>query len=154
GGVLGLVAQEAAQLRNCLIDRPWSDDDAVPDLIEQPMYVHDLSGMGGQVQQHPHGAGLELMYFRPARDFIGGRVDTPRTDAQDPTAESDWDCPVHGRARLFSKFSLVRRTARKTVVNTTDLRLRGPPWPRGRTSTGHFFHSSPAGPCACMRATA
>ena len=81
-GLLRVVAEQAAQCRDCLVDGIRRDDHARPDLAQQRVDADDLAGTLGETEQQPHRARFQPDAFLAAGDFAGQRVHEPVADAQ------------------------------------------------------------------------
>ena len=60
GRLLWIVTEAAPELRHRVVDRVRCNDDVLPDLVEELLDAHDLTGAAGQTNQEPHGPRLEL----------------------------------------------------------------------------------------------
>ena len=80
--LLRIVAEQAAQRRDCLVDGIRRDDHARPDLAEQRVDADDFARTLGETQQQPHRARFQPDAFLAAGDFAGQRIHEPVADAQ------------------------------------------------------------------------
>src|ERR1700680_542946 len=82
GGLLGVVAEQAAERSHGLVDRVRSDDDVGPDLVEQVIDTDDLAGVLGEAEQQSHGTDLYPSGLSVSRNLTRRRIDAPGADAK------------------------------------------------------------------------
>ncbi len=81
-GLLGVVAELAAQRGHGLIDGVGADDYAGPNLVDQFVDADNFAGTVGEAKEKAHCADVEAGDLALARDFAGGGVDLPVTDEE------------------------------------------------------------------------
>ena len=75
--VLRIVAKEAAQGGDGLINGVLADGDITPGGVQERLAGNDFAGVFGQAKQHAQGARVEACGLVSARDLAGFLIHTP-----------------------------------------------------------------------------